>query len=129
MRGYFGNIERETEGNLDYRRVLYTAKFSQLVLMRLGPGEEIGEEVHQVDQFFRFESGQGKVVIDTNEHIVTGGDGVIVPAGSRHNVINTSLDLPLSLYSLYSPPQHTDGTIHKRKSDETEEHFDGVTTE
>lgn len=129
MKGYSRNIENETRENEDYRRVLYTAKHSQLVVMHLNPGEEIGEEVHKVDQFFRFETGQGKVVIDGNEHVVSDGDGVIVPAGSRHNVINTSADVPLKLYSIYSPPQHKDGTVHKTKADETEEHFDGKTTE
>ncbi len=129
MKGYFGNIEEETMQNQDYRRVLYTAKNSQLVVMHLKPGEEIGEEVHQVDQFFRFESGQGKVIIDGNERQVLDGAGVIVPAGARHNVINTSAALPLKLYSIYSPPQHKDGTRHQTKTDETEEHFDGKTTE
>ena len=129
MKGYFGHIEKETEENQEYRRVLYTAAHSQLVVMRLGPGEEIGAEVHQVDQFFRFETGEGKVVIDENEYIVATGDGVIVPAGSRHNVINTSRETPLTLYSIYAPPQHRDGTIHQTKADETEEHFDGKTTE
>ena len=129
MKGYFGNIEKETEENRDYRRVLYTAKHSQLVLMRLRPLEERGEEVHQVDQFFRFETGNGKVVIDGNQYTVTDGDAIIVPAGSKHNVMNTSPDASLTLYSIYSPPQHIDETVHATKADETEEHFNGETTE
>ena len=129
MKGYFGNIEKETEENRDYRRVLYTAKHSQLVLMRLRPLEEIGEEVHHVDQFFRFETGNGKVVIDGNQYTVTDGDAIIVPAGSKHNVMNTSPDTSMTLYSIYSPPQHIDETVHATKADETEEHFNGETTE
>lgn len=128
MKGYFGNIEKLTEENSDFRRVLHTTKHSQLVLMSLKPGEEIGLEVHEVDQFFRFESGKGKVTIDGNEYEVSDGDAVIVPAGSKHNVVNASGEM-LKLYSLYSPPQHKDGTVHKAKADETEEHFDGKTTE
>lgn len=128
MKGYFGNIEKLTEENSDYRRVLYTTKHSQLVLMCLKPGEEIGLEVHEVDQFFRFESGKGKVIIDGNEYEVTDGDAIIVPAGSKHNVVNAS-DEMLKLYSVYSPPQHKDATVHKTKADETEEQFDGKTTE
>jgi mannose-6-phosphate isomerase-like protein (cupin superfamily) len=98
--------------------------------MNLQPGEEIGEEVHEtVDQFFRFESGQGKMVINGVEHNVAGGDGVLVPAGSRHNVINISVSASLKLYTIYSPPNHKDATVHRIKADETEEHFDGTTTE
>lgn len=129
MKGYFINIEAETKRSQDYRRVLYTANHSQLVLMRLQPEEEIGEETHGVDQFLRFESGAGKVIIDGNEYAVAGGDAVIVPAGAKHNVINTSADAPLALYTIYSPPEHKDGTVHKTKADESEEHFDGVTSE
>lgn len=129
MKGYFGNIEALTEKNSDFRHVLYTAKNCQLVVMALKPGEAIGEEVHLVDQFFRFESGQATVTIDAATYEVAGGDAIIVPAGSKHNVINTSAILPLKLYSIYSPPQHADGTTHKTKADETEEHFDGKTTE
>lgn len=128
MKGYFGNIEKLTEENSDYRRVLYTTKHSQLVLMNLKPGEEIGWEVHKVDQFFRFESGKGKVTIDGNEYAVSDGDAIIVPAGSKHNVVNASGEM-LKLYSVYSPPQHKDATVHKTKADETEEHFDGKATE
>lgn len=129
MKGYFANIEGETKRNQDYRRVLYTAKHSQLVLMRLRPKEEIGEETHGVDQFLRFESGKGKAIINGNEYEVADGDAVIVPAGSRHNVINTSADMPLTLYSIYSPPEHKNGTVHKTKADEAVERFDGITSE
>lgn len=128
MKGYVTNIEQATRENTDYRRVVYTAKNSQLVLMRLAPGEEIGEEVHQLDQFLRFEMGQGKVVLDCVEHEVKDGDAVVVPQGTRHNVINTGTG-DLKLYTVYSPPNHIDGTTQATKADEYEEHFDGVTTE
>jgi len=129
MKGYFGNIEEITLQNQDYRRVLYTTARSQLVVMCLNPGEEIGAEVHNGDQFFRFEEGQGKVVIDGNEYTVSDGAAIIVPTGNNHNIINTSPDKQLKLYTVYSPPQHKDGTVHKTKADKTEEHFDGKTTE
>src|SRR3972149_37199 len=117
MNGYQGNIEKLTLANNFFRQVLYTGKHAQLVLMSLLPGEEIGLEVHQdVDQFFRFELGSGKVIIDGVEHVVGDGDVVIVPAGSQHNIVNTSADKPLKLYTLYSPPNHPDGTIHKTKA-------------
>jgi len=128
MKGYVTHIEQATKENADYRRVVYTAKHSQLVLMSIALGEEIGEEVHQLDQFFRFESGQGKVIINGVEHEVKDGDAVIVPEGARHNVINTGPD-DLKLYTLYSPPNHKDKTVQAAKADEYEEHFDGVTTE
>jgi len=128
-KGYIAHIEQETKDNTDYRRVLYTAAHYQLVLMNIASGGEIGEEVHQsVDQFFRFESGEGKVIIDGVEHEVKDGDAVIVPAGTLHNVINTGSE-DLKLYTLYSPPNHKDGTVQATKADEYEEHFDGVTTE
>lgn len=129
MKGYFTNIEGETKRSQDYRRVLYTANHSQLVLMRLQPKEEIGEETHGVDQFLRFESGKGKVIINGNEYTVADGDAVIVPAGAKHNVINTSADAPLALYTIYSPPEHKNDTVHKTKTDEAAEHFDGITSE
>jgi mannose-6-phosphate isomerase-like protein (cupin superfamily) len=114
MSGYHGSIENLTLQNSYFRQVLYTGKYTQLVLMNLKPKEEIGMEVHEtVDQFFRFEAGQGKVVIDQTEYQVKDGDAVIVPAGSRHNVINLSVNKDLKLYTLYSPPNHPDGTIHK----------------
>lgn len=128
MKGYITNIEKVTLENEDYRRVLYTAKHSQLVLMNLAPGEEIGEETHHLDQFFRFEEGEGMVVLDGIEHAVGNGSAVVIPEGTRHNVINTGTT-HLKLYSIYSPPEHKDGTIHKTKAEEREEHFDGVTTE
>jgi len=132
LKGYITNIEKETEKNTDFRRVLYTGKYSQLVLMSLKPGEEIGEETHDdVDQFFRFEEGEGKVIIDGVEHRVKDGNGVIVPAGARHNVINTSKRVNLKLYTIYSPPEHQDGVVRhtKKEAMASEEHFDGKTTE
>ena len=131
-KGFVTDIETATTTNTDYRRVLYTGKYSQLVLMSLKPGEEIGEEVHDdVDQFFRFEEGEGEVVIDGVRSPVKDGSGVVVPSGARHNVVNTSKDTPLKLYTIYSPPEHQDGVVRKTKkeADEQEEHFDGKTTE
>jgi len=132
LKGYVVVVERETKKNTDFRRVLYTGKHSQLVLMSLKPGEEIGEETHQdVDQFFRFEKGEGKVVIDGIEHPVKDGYAVIVPAGARHNVVNTSKRANLKLYTIYSPPEHQDGVVRHTKEEAmaSEEHFDGRTTE
>jgi mannose-6-phosphate isomerase-like protein (cupin superfamily) len=131
-KGFVGNIEEQTTSNTDYRRVLYTGKYSQLVLMNLKPGEEIGEEVHDdVDQFFRFEAGEGKVVIDGANHRVKDGSAVVVPSGARHNVVNTSKTAELKLYTIYSPPEHQDGIVRKTKkdADEQEEHYDGKPTE
>lgn len=129
MKGFIENIERLTLDNADFRRVLYTGKHLQLVLMTLQPGDDIGEEVHDGhDQFFRIESGRGEVLIDGTRHPVEDDDAVIVPAGARHNVTNTG-DAPLKLYTLYAPPEHKDGVIHPTKADASEEHFDGVTTE
>ncbi|MGD0423178.1 MAG: cupin domain-containing protein [Candidatus Bathyarchaeia archaeon] len=132
MKGFVIHLERETKKNADFRRVLYTANNSQLVLMSLKPGEEIGEEVHQDhDQFFRFESGEGKVIIDGVEHLIKDGNGVIVPAGARHNVVNTSKRANLRLYTIYSPPEHQDGVVRhtKKEAMTSEEHFEGRTTE
>ncbi len=132
MKGYVVDIEKETTKNTDFRRVLYTGRHSQLVLMSLKPGEEIGEETHNdVDQFFRFEAGEGKVIIDRKEHNVKDGSAVIVPAGARHNVINTSKRMNLRLYTIYSPPEHQDGVVRhaKKEAMASEEHFDGRTTE
>jgi mannose-6-phosphate isomerase-like protein (cupin superfamily) len=132
MKGYVTHLEKETKKNADFRRVLYTGKHSQLVLMSLKPGEEIGEETHDhVDQFFRFEAGEGKVIIDGIGHGVKDGNGVIVPAGAKHNVVNTSKRANLRLYTIYSPPEHQDGVIRRTKKDAmaSEEHFDGRTTE
>jgi mannose-6-phosphate isomerase-like protein (cupin superfamily) len=130
MKGFFIDLEKETLKNGNFRKVLYTGKNSQLVLMSLKPGEEIGAEVHKThDQFFRFEQGEGKVVIDGNEYRVKDGSGVIVPAGANHNVINTSASKELRLYTIYSPPEHRDKVLHKTKADALEEHFDGKTSE
>ena len=132
MKGFKSNIEKETLRNTDFRHVLYTGKHSQLVLMNLKPGEEIGEEVHTtIDQFFRFEKGEGVVSIDGVKHKVADGDAVIVPAGAKHNVINSSKTTDLKLYTIYSPPEHVDGTIRKTKADALAkpEEFDGKTTE
>ena len=132
MKGYVDNIEKLTLENENFRKVLYTGKHSQLVLMSLKPNEDIGLEVHpNVDQFFRIEKGQGKVVIDGIEHEISDGVAVIVPAGSEHNVINTSATESLKLYTIYSPANHKDGTIHETKeiAMANEEEFDGITTE
>ena len=131
MPGFVADIEKLTVENTDFRRVLYTGKYLQLVLMTLQPGEEIGEEVHEDhDQFFRVESGAGEVRIDGKATPVKDDDAVIVPAGARHNVVNTG-DRPLAFYTLYGPPEHRDGVVHKTKADAdaSEEHFDGQTTE
>jgi mannose-6-phosphate isomerase-like protein (cupin superfamily) len=126
MTGFVGNIENVTLKNNYFREVLYTGKHAQLVVMSLLPGEEIGNEVHPtVDQFFRIERGEAKFVFGgKEEHIVHGSDAVIVPAGTYHNVINTSRDEKLKLYTVYSPPNHPDGTLHKTKAEaeEAEKH-------
>jgi mannose-6-phosphate isomerase-like protein (cupin superfamily) len=132
MKGYSTAIEEETLKNTDFRRVLYTGKYSQLVLMSLQPKQEIGMEKHDtVDQFFRFEQGEGKVIIDQTEYQVKDGDAVIVPAGSNHNVINTSQNQALKLYTIYSPPEHQDKTIRHTKADAEAqpEEYDGKPTE
>lgn len=131
MLGFTDNIEHLTEENTDFRRVLYTGQNIQLVLMCLQAGEDIGEEIHDDrDQFFRFEAGVGEVWIDDVANAVKADDGVIVPAGAKHNVVNTG-DVPLKLYTIYGPPEHIDGTVHatKAQADAEHEHFDGVTTE
>ena len=131
MKGFVDNIEDLTEDNTDFRRVLYTGKHMQLVLMSLAPGEEIGEEVHDDgDQFFRVEEGSGEVIIDGKAHPIEDDIAVIVPAGARHNVRNTG-DEPLRLYTIYAPPEHVDGTMHatKAEADASDEHFDGKTSE
>lgn len=132
MKGYSTDIETDTAQNTFFRKVLYTGHNSQLVLMSLQPGEEIGLEVHSDrDQFFRIEQGTGEVHIDGNAITVKDGSAVIVPAGAEHNVINTSSDQLLKLYTIYSPPEHKDGTVHATKHDAEvdDEHFDGATTE
>lgn len=131
-KGFSTDLEKETRKNSDFRHVLYTGKFSQLVLMSLKPGEDIGEEVHDtVDQFFRFEEGEGKVIIDGTEHIVKDGSGVVVPSGAKHNVVNTSSKMNLKLYTIYSPPEHIDKVVRHTKADALREpeEFDGKTTE
>ena len=130
MKAFITNIEKDTQENDFFRKVIFTAKHCQLVLMSLKPSEEIGDEVHDtVDQFFRFESGEGKVVVGGEEQAVGDGSVVIIPAGTNHNIINTSTENPLKLYTLYSPPNHQDGTIHKTKeeAEASDEHFDGTT--
>jgi mannose-6-phosphate isomerase-like protein (cupin superfamily) len=133
MKGYCNDIEKQTTSNSDFRRVLYTGKNLQLVLMTLQPGDEIGSEVHEDrDQFFRFEEGEGVVVIDGKENAVEDGSGVIVPAGARHNVINRG-GKPLKLYTLYGPPEHKDGVVQSTKAEADARHpheeWDGATTE
>ena len=133
MKGYVDNIEEATNSNGDFRRVLYTGKNLQLVLMTLQPGDEIGEEVHEDrDQFFRIEDGRGTVYIDGAPNQVEDDFAVIVPAGARHNVVNTG-DEPLKLYTIYGPPEHRDGIVHRTKAqadaDHENDHWDGETTE
>ncbi|MSU45008.1 MAG: cupin domain-containing protein [Candidatus Zambryskibacteria bacterium] len=131
-KGYKDNIEKLTKENTNFRKVLYTGEESQLVLMSLFPGQDIGFEVHnENDQFFRFEDGTGKVVINGSEYEVSDGDAVVVPKGATHNVINTSVNTSLKLYTIYSPAHHKDGVVRSTKEEaiENEEEFDGVTTE
>lgn len=132
MKGYSINIEKETINNNNFRKVLYTGKHSQLVLMSLAPREEIGMEVHQDnDQFFRFEQGQGKCIIDGNEYKLENGTAVVVPAGAQHNIINTSDKEALKLYTIYSPAHHQDGIVRatKAEAEANSPEFDGQTTE
>lgn len=131
MKGFDQDIERLTVENMDFRRVVYTGKHLQLVLMALQPGEEIGDEVHAThDQFFRIEQGRGQLVIDGQRHDIETDDAIVVPAGARHNVINTG-SVPMKLYTIYGPPEHRDRVVHRTKADATavEEHFDGMTSE
>lgn len=131
MNGFVINIEEASIENNNFRKVLYTAPHSQLVVMSLGPNEDIGEEVHDLDQFLRVESGEGKTVLNGIEHEIRDGSAIVVPAGVRHNIINTSSDKPMKLYTVYSPANHRDGVIHvtKEEAEADEEHFDGKTTE
>ena len=132
MRGFHDNIEELTLKNTAFREVLYTGEHSQLVLMCLAPKQDIGSEVHgDTDQFFRFEAGVGKVVIDDNEYAVEDGTAIVVPAGATHNIINTSETDDLKLYTIYSPPHHEDGVVHETKDEakQDDEEFDGDTTE
>lgn len=130
MHGFVKDIESLTIENADFRRVLYTAEHCQLVLMALKPKEEIGAEVHKLDQFFRVEAGTGEAVLDGVRTAIRAGFAVVVPAGANHNIINTG-DVPLKLYTLYSPPNHRDGVVHPTRQDAEgdDEHFDGKTTE
>ena len=132
MKGFNANIEKDTLENNNFRKALYTGKHSQLVLMSLRPGEEIGTEVHpDNDQFFRFEKGQGKCVIDGNEYEVADGSAIVVPAGAQHNIVNVSDTDELKLYTIYSPAHHKDGIIRvtKEEAESNEAEFDGITTE
>ena len=131
MSGYIANIERASLENEYFRQVLYTAKHCQLVVMSLKPNEDIGSEVHHLDQFIRCEAGEGKAIIDGVEHVIRDGFVVIVPAGAEHNIVNTSAEHSLKLYTLYAPPNHRDCVIHHTKADaqaDESEHFDGQTT-
>ena len=130
MKGFVQDIEGLAIRNGDFRRVLYTAQHCQLVLMALKPREEIGEEVHTLDQFFRVEQGTGEAVMDGVRTPIKAGFAVVVPAGAKHNIINTG-DAPLKLYTLYSPPNHRDGVVHhtRAEAEADKEHFDGKTTE
>lgn len=131
MKGYVQNIEEQTLANNSFRKVVYTAPYMQLVLMSLQPGEEIGLEVHGNDQFFRFEQGTGKVLIDNNEYDVEDDFGVVVPSGAQHNVINTSNTEALKLYTIYAVPHHQDGIefATKAEAEASNEEFDGKTSE
>jgi mannose-6-phosphate isomerase-like protein (cupin superfamily) len=118
MAGYLTNIEKETLENIKFRRVLFTGPHAQLVVMSLKPGEEIGLETHDdVDQFIRVEAGHGTALLDGKEHALEDGSAVVIPAGTKHNVINHSRTEPLKLYTIYSPPEHPDGTVHETKAE------------
>ncbi|GMQ95097.1 MAG: cupin domain-containing protein [Patescibacteria group bacterium] len=131
MKGYVANIEEETKRNNNFRKVLYTAKNSQLVVMSIKPREDIGEEVHELDQFIRIEEGEGRAVLDDVETSIGDDYAVVIPAGTKHNIINTSEERDLKLYTIYSPPEHRNDVVHATKEDamSDNEHFDGVTTE
>lgn len=127
MNGYVGNIEQLTLSNSFFRQVIFTAQHSQLVVMCLKPNEDIGMETHQsVDQFLRIEEGEGKAILNGQESLVKDGDVIVVPAGTEHNVINLSSDKTLKLYTVYSPPNHKDGTIHKTKEEAMADEEDHV---
>lgn len=131
MKGFITNIELDTLQNDSFRKVLYTASYVQLVVMTIPPGEEIGEEVHGQDQFIRIEEGEGKSILDGEETEIGDGIAVLIPAGTKHNIVNTSESDSLRLYSLYSPPHHADGVEHKTKAEaeSDEEEFIGDTTD
>lgn len=127
MKGFVENIETLTIANENFRTVLYTDERLQLVVMHLLPNEDIGEEVHDLDQFLRIESGKGLVILDGEEKPIEDGTAIVIPKGVRHNVVNTQGDKPLKLYSIYTPPQHMQGTVHKTKeeAEASEEHYEG----
>ncbi len=132
MKGFKSDIQKDAQENNDFRKVLYTSKHLQLVLMSLKVGEDIGEETHEsIDQFFRFEDGNGKCVIDGTEYNVKDGDAIVVPAGAKHNIINTDATKALKMYTIYAPPNHKDGTIRstKKEAETNPPKFDGKTTE
>jgi mannose-6-phosphate isomerase-like protein (cupin superfamily) len=130
MKGHISNIEKISLENENFRKVLYTAKNSQLVLMSLLPGEEIGEEVHDVDQFLRIEAGFGKAVLNDVSYDIKDGSAILVPAGVKHNIISSD-EISMKLYSIYMPPHHRDGIVHKTKTEaeRDDEHFDGKISE
>lgn len=130
MKGYIGDIEKETIANEHFRKVLYTAPYMQLVVMSIPAGEDIGEEVHGQDQFIRVEAGEGTAVLGGTEHPIKDDSAVVIPAGTKHNIINTGAG-SLKLYTLYAPPHHEDGTVHATKADAEHDHeeFLGDTTE
>ena len=130
MKGFVQNIESIAVKNEEFRQVLYTARNCQLVVMSLKPREEIGMEVHELDQFFRVEEGVGEAVLDGVHRIISAGFAVLVPAGTNHNIVNTGT-VPMKLYTLYSPPNHRDGVVHhtRAEAEADDEHFDGKTTE
>ena len=132
MKGFKGNVEKNTLANKNFRKVLYSGHHLQLVLMTLKPGEDIGAEIHQdTDQFFRFESGLGRCVIDGHKYGVKDGDAIIVPAGAKHNVVNVHKTRALKMYTIYAPPHHKDGIVRATKKDaeSNEAEFDGKATE
>lgn len=131
MNGYVINIEKAAQENSNFRRVLYTAPNSQLVVMSLKPKEDIGEEVHNLDQFIRIEKGIGKAILNGVEHPIGDGSAVVIPAGTKHNIVNTSEEGEMKIYTIYSPANHRDGVVHatKEEAEKDDEHFDGKTTE
>ncbi|MDD2657065.1 MAG: cupin domain-containing protein [Candidatus Pacebacteria bacterium] len=132
MKGFVTNIEQASIENDYFRKVLYTDEHVQLVVMSLKPSEDIGEEVHQLDQFIRVEAGEGSAVLDGVAHPIQDGSAIVIPQGTRHNIINTSSENPMKLYTLYAPPNHKDGKVHETKAEaeaDEAEHFDGTTSE
>lgn len=131
MNGFVENIDKLTQSNEFFRQVIYTAKNMQLVLMNLKPNSEIGEEIHDLDQFIKIEDGQGVAILDGKRHEISNGYAVVIPAGCKHNILNTSSNSDMKLYTVYSPPEHRDRTVHKTKEEAnaSDEHFDGKTTE